>query len=41
MQAEASSVGADFVERTVKVSQPVGDDRVGVAEDITPGLEGE
>ena len=41
VQAEASGVGADFVEGTVKVSQPVGDDTVGIAEDVTPELEGE
>ena len=41
MPEGASSVGADFVEGTVEVSQPVGDDGVGIAEDVTPELEGE
>ena len=41
MQAEASSVGANFVEGTVKVSQPVGDNGVGITEDMTPELEDE
>ena len=41
MSEGASSVGADLVEGTVEVSQPVGDDDVGVAEDVTPELEGE
>ena len=41
MPEGTSSVGADFVERTMEVSEPVGDDGVGVAEDVTPELEGE
>ena len=41
MPEGACSVGANFVEGTVEVSQPVGDDGVGVAEDITPEFEGE
>ena len=41
VQAEASGFGADFVKGAVQVSQPVGDDGVGVAEDVIPELEGE
>ena len=41
MSLGASSVGADFVEGTVEVSQPVGDDGVGITEDMTPEVEGE
>ena len=41
MQAGASGVGADFVEGAVEVSQPVGDDGVEIAEDMTPDVEGE
>ena len=41
MQAGASGVGADFVEGTVEVSQPVGDNGVRVTEDMTPEVEGE
>ena len=38
---EPNSVGADLVERTVDVSEPVGEDGVRVAEDVTPEVEGE
>ena len=41
MPEGASRVGADFVEGTVEVSQPVTDDGVGIAEDVTPELESE
>ena len=41
MPAEANGVGADLVERTVDISQPVGEDAVGVAEDMTPEVKGE
>ena len=41
MEAEANGVGADLVEGTVDVSQPVGEDGVRVAEDMTPEVEGE
>ena len=41
MQAEAKGVGADFVEGTMDVSQPVGEDGVRVAEDVTPEVKGE
>ena len=41
MPAEANGVGADLVERTVDVSQPVGEDGVRVAEDVTPKVERE
>ena len=41
MPEGTSSVGADLVEGTVEVSQPVGDDGVGVAEDVTPERESE
>ena len=41
MRAGASGVGEDFVEGTVEVSQPVGDDGVGVTEDVAPSVEGE
>ena len=36
MSAEAKGVGADFVEGTMDVRQPVGEDGVRVAEDVTP-----
>ena len=41
MPAEANGVGADLVKRTVDVSQPVGEDGVRVAKDVTPQVEGE
>ena len=41
MKAGASGVGADFVEGTIEVSQPVGDNGVRVTEDMTPEVEGE
>ena len=41
MPAEPNGVGADLVEGTVDVSQPVGEDGVRVAEDMTPQVEGE
>ena len=41
MEAEANGVGADFVEGTVEVSEPVSDEGVRVAEDMTPEVKGE
>ena len=41
MSAEPNGVGADLVEGTVDVSQPVGKDGVRVTEDVTPEVEGE
>ena len=41
MEAEANGVGADLVEGTVDVSEPVGEDGVRVTEDMTPEVEGE
>ena len=41
MPAEANGVGADIVEGTVDVSQPVGEDGVRVSEDMVPEVEGE
>ena len=41
MQAGASGVGADFVEGTIEVSQPVGDNGVGIAKDMPLKVEGE
>ena len=41
MSAEANGVGADFVEGAGDVSQPVGEDGVRVAEDVTPEVKGE
>ena len=41
MSAEANGVGADLVERTVEVSEPVGEDGVRVTEDVTPEVEDE
>ena len=41
MPVEPNGVGADLVKGTVDVSQPVGEDGVRVAEDVTPEVEGE
>ena len=41
MPAEANGVGADLVKGTIDVSQPVGEDGVRVAEDVTPEVERE
>ena len=41
MSAEANGVGADLVERTAEVSEPVGEDGVRVTEDVTPKVKGE
>ena len=41
LPADPNSVGADLVERTVDVSEPVGEDGVRVTEDVTPEVEGE
>ena len=41
MPAEANGVGADLVEGTVEVSEPVSDDGVRVTEDMTPEVERE
>ena len=41
MSAEAKGVSADLVKRTIDVSEPVGEDGVRVAEDVTPEVERE
>ena len=41
MPAEANGVGADLVKGTVDVSEPVGEDRVRVTENVTPEVKGE
>ena len=41
MSAEPNGIGADLVKWTVDVSEPVGEDGVRVAEDMTPKVERE
>ena len=41
MPTEANGIGADLVKRTVDVSEPVGEDGVRVAKDVTPKVERE
>ena len=41
MSAEPNGVSADLVKWTVDVSEPVGEDGVRVAEDVTPEVKGQ